>query len=672
MRCPPLRVLAFGLVFALSARVALASKSQQWIELRSPNFIVVTNSNESQAMRVAYQFETIRAVFREFFRINAAKDERVTILAAKDEDTLKTLLPDYWARKGSVHPAGIYLGSPEKNYIALRLDVSLNVDADEPFGPVYHEYVHYLTRRLMSQLPLWLVEGLAEFYGNTRISKKTAFVGAPSGSNLAILKNNRLLPLATLFAVNASSPHYHEDGKSSILYAQSWALTHYLVTRDWREKSNRFYQFVTLLGENVEPEKAAWRTIGDPAVIEKELNAYVRQYAFTASSIETPPEVDESKFEVQPLSEGESLAARADLMVHSRHYADAKPMLEEAIRLSPKLGAAYESMGFLYAQQNLMEQASMWYAKAVELDSQSYLTHYYYSLNLMKGAMDPGSASKAESSLRTALKLDPDFAPACDALAYLLASRNEKLEEAQRLALQAVSLEKGNVHYRLRVAQVLTHMGRPEDAVTVATRAAAMAKTPQEQTEARATLTNAEQLRDYQARLKEKEEALRRVPETRADQADTTGTAIQSIRSSAASSPIADGNSHAGAVMPPTLQHQAPPPDDNTGPVTRLHMLPQHDARPEVLPTRKVFEGKITEGSCTGLTSLELTVKSAASERQFYNDSYMKISYSSLGFTPKGILNPCLDLKGMSARITYHPAKDQPQRGEIVAITLVK
>jgi len=60
---------------------------------------------------------------------------------------------------------GMYVGGTDANYIALRLDVSLNQETYEPFEPVYHEYVHYLTRRLIASLPLWMVEGLAEFYG---------------------------------------------------------------------------------------------------------------------------------------------------------------------------------------------------------------------------------------------------------------------------------------------------------------------------------------------------------------------------------------------------------------------------------------------------------------------------------------------------------------------------
>ena len=261
---PRLGLIFFVLIATLQG-AAFAAGAENWIELRSPNFIVVSNANEKQVRRVAYQFEMIRAVFRQFFNIQGSgQDPSVIIIAAKDEDTLKALLPEYWAQKGSAHPAGIYLGGPEKNYVGLRLDVSMNQEAEEPFEPVYHEYVHFLTRRMMSQLPLWMVEGLAEFYGNTRLENKKVWVGAPSGSNVRVLRQNSPLPLDTLFQVNASSPYYHENNKVSIFYAESWALTHYLITRDWREHTHRVNDFVALLGKNMAPEEAARRTIGDP------------------------------------------------------------------------------------------------------------------------------------------------------------------------------------------------------------------------------------------------------------------------------------------------------------------------------------------------------------------------------------------------------------------------
>ncbi len=124
---------------------------------RSPNFIVVTNAGEKLPRRIAYQFEMIRAVFRPFFHVQgSATDPQVIIIAAKNETTFQPLLPESYQRNGLLHLAGLYMAGPERNYMAIWLDVTLNREADQPFETVYHECVHYLMRRSISRLPLWL------------------------------------------------------------------------------------------------------------------------------------------------------------------------------------------------------------------------------------------------------------------------------------------------------------------------------------------------------------------------------------------------------------------------------------------------------------------------------------------------------------------------------------
>jgi len=175
------------LVVFVSASVVSAGSKPTWIELRSPHFILVSNAGEGKARRTATQFEMIRAVLRAYFgQQQDSSEQPVIILAAKDESTLKALLPQFWAQKGAAHPAGVYLSRSDADYIGIRLDVSLDRDAYDPYEPVYHEYAHYVTRQLIAAMPLWMVEGLAEFYGNIRIRNKEVFVGASSTSNLII------------------------------------------------------------------------------------------------------------------------------------------------------------------------------------------------------------------------------------------------------------------------------------------------------------------------------------------------------------------------------------------------------------------------------------------------------------------------------------------------------
>jgi hypothetical protein len=332
---PSIRTCLVVILLILAAERSFAARTETWTEVRSPNFLVLTDSSEKQGRNVVLQFELIRAVFRQFFNIpGAAKDPVVTIIAIKNEDGLKRLMPGFWASKGllsseSSLPAGLYLAGPEKDHIALRLDEitdqeareALGRRADDPFENVHHGYVHFLAGRLLSQLPLWLVEGSAEFFGSTEVKGRKISVGAPSRTNLEVLQGTKLLPLGTLFAVDASSPYYHEENRNSIFYAQSWLLTHYLITRDWREGTHRVTDFVALLGQSVEPEEAARRTIGDPLRLQKELKRYLDRSLYSASDLPMPLSLDANAFTAEPASPAESLAVRAEFVFAAEYAA---------------------------------------------------------------------------------------------------------------------------------------------------------------------------------------------------------------------------------------------------------------------------------------------------------------------------------------------------------------
>ena len=98
------------------------------------------------------------------------------------------------------------------------------------------------------------------------------------------------------------------------------------------------------------------------------------------------------------------------------------------------------------------------------------------------GHLDEGSVAKAEASLRAVLKSNPEFAPAYDTLAYVLTlpGSHQNLDEAYTMTLRAEEREPGNVYYNSEWWKKMEAMGRADDAIRVATRAASMAKTPEE------------------------------------------------------------------------------------------------------------------------------------------------------------------------------------------------
>lgn len=392
------RATPFLLCLLLSAgRLASADKQQTWMEVRSPHFAVVTNGNEKQAHRVADQFEQIRAIFEKTLKVRVDPGKPFTILALKDENTMRTMMPEFWERKGLVHPSGYFIPGNDKHYAVVRLDVT----GENPYHTVYHEYVHMVLNLNFRALPLWVNEGLAEFYGNSVLGDKEVGLGKPDSRSILRLRDQRLLPFDDLFQVTHGSPHYSEANRATIFYAESWALVHCLVLGEKRQggQGSRLGQFLKLLQKGVDEEQAAEQVFGDLRKLEKTIEGYLRQNAFPYVRAPSPASTKPDEFPSRVLGGAESTALLGDFHLHDHRPKDAQPLLEEALRLDPKLAAARESMGFLHFQQGNQAEAAKWFEGAVEADSRSFLAHYYHAMLAVNGFGDAAALDAAEKSL---------------------------------------------------------------------------------------------------------------------------------------------------------------------------------------------------------------------------------------------------------------------------------
>src|SRR5665213_19541 len=288
MRLVRLVALAALILAAVSSAQA---KDEKWIEARSPNFIVVTNAGASQARNTAIQFEQIRSLFRGSF--DFAKDQAtpvITVLAAKDENTLRGLLPEYWATKGHTHPAGIFLDSTYQ----LQVAVQLYGEGDNPLRPIYHEYYHSLTIPYFPGLPVWISEGLADFYGNSKVVDKNATLGMPDAGLIELLRQQPMISLPALFRVDQASPYYNESSKATIFYAESWALIHYLMMGDHNSHRPQLVAYLDALSHGTSQDEAAAKAFGDLGKLQKALQSYVSNLSFYEMGTVAPAKVADS------------------------------------------------------------------------------------------------------------------------------------------------------------------------------------------------------------------------------------------------------------------------------------------------------------------------------------------------------------------------------------------
>ncbi len=466
-----------------------AAGSDRWVEVRSPHFVVVSNAGAKDARNTAVQFEQIRAVFREALPITKQDaGPVVTILAVKDDKSLQKLLPDYWT-KGHAHPAGLFVSAMNQFYIAVDLDA----EGSNPYETIYHEYYHSQTAPYYPNMPTWLAEGLADFFGNSRIEGKTAIVGEASPALLYQLVHSKMIPLDTLFRVNRSSPYYNENSKVTMFYAESWALVHYLLVGDNQAHRPMLTAYLQALDAGAKQDDAAAKAFGDLKELQDELENYIRRNAFYEVHYPAPAEFSEADLKVRSISEADVDAYEGGLSVARGRSQDAKTVLERAIQLDTKNARAYQNLAmtqyFLGDRREALDSAS----KAISLDPTSMLARYlraYLTFNESPEESNP----QIETDLRAAISGDPDFAPSYGLLAVYMAGQEENLPEALGFAQKAISLEPGNAEFRLSEAQVLMRMQKFDAARAALLAARQSAANSQQSLQAEMYLTSLDEM----------------------------------------------------------------------------------------------------------------------------------------------------------------------------------
>lgn len=454
---------AWVVLFLPSVCTTSAAREKPWIEVRSPHFRVLTNGSQNDARRVAKEFEQMRYVFVDRdpnFRLEGGAP--LVVFAAQDEATAKSLEPALWKLKGA-KPAGVFHHAWEKEYVMVQLE-ALKGGALEV---VYHEYTHSILHLNFHWLPVWLDEGMAHFYGYTRFQEHKIYVGAPPPSYRR-MPSGTLIPIETLIGVDHSSPYYHNEDKVYQFYAESWALVHFLMFGPGMEGGKRLNQFSALLQQGTEQKKAFQQVFGDFKQMDRALDAYLSKLAFQTGVLPDPPHIDEKSFNTRTMSLAETEAELGGFHLWTHDLADARALVEQALKDDPKLGLAHEEMGFLNFSEGKDAEALAEFSQACSLDPTLALS--LFAKTMMSSAASsnaPADEDAFRDGLTKVLALNPQFAPAYVQLTRLWLRRGD-LTTAFGVSRKAEEFEPMRAGYHLQSGQILRRMSRGAEAAAFA------------------------------------------------------------------------------------------------------------------------------------------------------------------------------------------------------------
>lgn len=456
------------------------SAADAWVQVTSPHFTVVSNAGDKRAREVAWQFEQIRAAMLAIWPwMRGDLDRPVRVVAARDENTMKLLAPQYWEKGASTHPDSVFVTGPDRHYIALRGDAKAqDTDAINPYYASYWSYsAMLLDESFDSGLPLWLRDGLAGVLSNTIVRENEIRFGMPPPWYVRTLANESRLRLPELFTTQATSNYYRNGATRELFDAQTWGLLHYLLFDPEMGRSGKLDAVIQAVAKGTPSGDAFRQAFGELEPIEAAYMQHVRKQLMPYSRLKTETKIAASSFSSRPLTDADAANSRAALHAVLGRPAEARAEIAEA-RKSRESAEGYEVEAMLADRDSDNAALKAALVKAEQLGTTNFYTLYRLASIELPQNPDAAASAVAEGRLRKAVELNAFHPGAHAMLANVLATGPaEKRSQAIPVAQKAVVLGPRDPFAHSALALALWNVGERDAAIGRARAAVSVAQT---------------------------------------------------------------------------------------------------------------------------------------------------------------------------------------------------
>lgn len=437
------------------------AQKETWLKVKSKHFTLVGNADEKQIRKVGAELEKFREAVS---RLSGIWQRRfsppVTVFVFKDNETYEPFKPLYQGKPAEV--SGYLQSNEHSAYITLTTDWR----RQSPESIIFHEYVHFLTGGGQRSLPIWLSEGLAEYFSTFTVAGggKQIVIGRVIPAHLRRLREGGWIPMQTLLAADQSSAYYQELDKKTVLYAQAWALTHYLMTGD-DDRQSQFRQLLNAAAAGLSSEAALkqfFQTSTDD--LNTALRDYVRRSGFSSQTISFDRKIEtDETMTVASLGDAELKAYLGDLLWHIERTDSGEFALERALAIDSQQPLALSSLGLLRVKQKRFAEASQLLQQAIQTGEADYLTYYSHAFACQHQHMDssgyvsgfpPEAVVEMRASLNRARELMPNFPDTYKTLAFIHLVQRDNADEASSLIRRALDLAPDREDFLYTQAQV--------------------------------------------------------------------------------------------------------------------------------------------------------------------------------------------------------------------------
>jgi hypothetical protein len=241
-----------------------AHASQRWLQIQSEHFELTGDVGSKQSLKLLRELEDADRELKAVSFPGATIEEPVRVFALRSDD-------EYALCNSRPSVAAFFFHSKTGGPTIV-----LGPDAIQR-ETMIHEYIHAVIHRVFVHLPMWMEEGLADFYSTIESRHGSVVVGRPPEDYLEFLNDYGVsYHLSTLLRLRRNDDAEACCSRSlGAVYAESWLLIHMLLSTP--EYMSKFNDFVSQSDQEGQvQEELIFRLWGkSSASIENDLRSYL-------------------------------------------------------------------------------------------------------------------------------------------------------------------------------------------------------------------------------------------------------------------------------------------------------------------------------------------------------------------------------------------------------------
>lgn len=451
---------------SVASEVPIPSPNASWSMLKTPHFRIISDARAWRVRDAARQLETLTAALGKATRLSVNLPALTTVLLPGSRVTFRSYC-EFVVGRSCADLGGLYQSGEFGDYILID-----GSDFDNARHLAFHELTHAIVRNSGPGVPLWLDEGLAEFYANFWMHGSDIRLGLPDLNHLAEIRDHGLLPIATWLDVTHTSREYTARDLHGIYYAQSWLTVHYLLIGAPQRKG-QLTRYLHALSAGEQVEAAFTASFGCTTEdFFKELRTYSQRPTMSGLKFLVTDLGTEEPSQPVPIPRDELLSRLAEILAQRGPDGPdaAMPLIDEALESAPNSASALAMKGWFLSRKGQFDAATPVFDRAIAAGPLSPLPYVLFGTHLLRriegpaglgGSPSPADLVKARDLFDRALALSPDYVPALIgfAQAFQAEPRADLTAAISRLD-RAYTLAPGRSDVPFLLAQFLGNAGQ--------------------------------------------------------------------------------------------------------------------------------------------------------------------------------------------------------------------